>query len=200
MHNRYFLRLIYMLGSPERGGEVGAAEIMGMTYCQSSELPELRRLIRDRSSVVRGLRGGCKVSMLFGRFMDVSSVEICRNLECAVINWIYVHINWRKVDIRAAPALELGQGLKNSRLGKMLMTLNTANGEFHIDYISKRTGIPEATAYEMLQKLADEGFITKCSDSSWSSSLNPRFEFTPKGRERANIISEKVVEVIGELL
>lgn len=82
----------------------------------------------------------------------------------------------------------------------MLMVLNTSSGEFQLEYISRRTGIPEATAYEMLQILASEGFIAKCPDSSWSSSLHPRFELTPKGRERANAISQKVVEVIGELL
>jgi hypothetical protein len=49
-------------------------------------------------------------------------------------------------------------------------------------------------------KLADHGFVTRKASSDWSKSLSPKFEISLDGISKIKNITEKVSEVIAELL
>lgn len=89
---------------------------------------------------------------------------------------------------------------EESGIYRALTVMEKADGSVTVEYLARRMNIPDYSAYEILVKLADRGFVTRKASSDWSKSLSPKFEISLDGISKIKNITEKVSEVIAELL
>ncbi len=90
--------------------------------------------------------------------------------------------------------------VKERSLYTALTLMEKAEGPVTPEYLATRLKIPDYYAYNILIKLVEQGLVTRRTSSDWSKSLNPKFEISLKGRSKITSITEKISEVIAEML